>query len=34
MKDKRSPVELEPGVIALGIVGAASMLGLIFWLAL
>jgi hypothetical protein len=34
MPDDKSPVELEPGVLALGAVYAASLLGLILFLAL
>jgi hypothetical protein len=31
--DEHSELEIEPGVVVLGIVFAASLLGLIFWLA-
>ena len=33
MSDDRSQTEIEPGIVVLGIVFAASLLGLIFWLA-
>lgn len=33
MNDDRTPSELEPGVIALGVVGAVILLGMILWLA-
>lgn len=33
MGQERRPPELETGDIVLGIIGAASLLGLIFWLA-
>lgn len=33
MSDDNSQIEIEPGVVLLGIVFAASLLGLIFWLA-
>lgn len=31
--DEHSELEIEPGIVVLGIVFAASLLGLIFWLA-
>ncbi len=31
--DNNPDLEIEPGVVVLGIVFAASLLGLIFWLA-
>lgn len=31
--DEHTHTEIEPGVVILGIVFAASLLGLIFWLA-
>lgn len=33
MLDDHSQIEIEPAVVVLGIVFAASLLGLIFWLA-
>jgi hypothetical protein len=33
MTDDQSQTEIEPGVVILGIVFAALLLGLIFWIA-
>lgn len=33
MSDDRSETELEPGVVVLGAICAAGLLGLIYWLA-
>ena len=33
MTDDHSRMELEPGVVVLGLIGALCMLGLIYWLA-
>lgn len=33
MSDDRSQTELEPGIVVLGVICAAALLGLIYWLA-
>jgi len=33
MGQDRTPLDLEAGDIVLGLIGAASLIGLIFWLA-
>lgn len=32
MPDDRSETELEPGVVILGVICAAALLGLLYWL--